>query len=280
MFMKNSNLSTDLSTRIPHIRSIFVILVHFGAKEVTDRALSSLMAGSKQPDHCIVVDHAEIPYKAPMGVHVVRSTKNSGYAAGLLVGIHHAKSLGAKSHDICVLANNDLVFDSAGIEHLAQWWSERFSNTLAGISWGALSLITGRAIITGSSLSSSLLVIPYIHGSCMVLEWGYAMNITFPTDLFMYWEDVALSLRVKRMCGVLERIPFPLAAHSDTPEIVSAEKLYFLVRNGAYVLEHELLFAWRLWWKSMNTLRRMYHALCSGSSHKIVLRALKDATTL
>ncbi len=268
LFTDKPVLSTDLSTIIPQTRSIFAILVHFGAKEVTDRAVHSLMNGSRKPDHCIVINHGDIP----------DSPQNKGYAAGLTEGIRQAAASGAQEHDLIILLNNDCEIEQSGIASLSIWWST-YGNatTLAGTSWGTVSLVTGRADVTHNNLVNDFSHIPYIHGSCIVLEYSLARSLVFPEDFFMYWEDVALSLRAKKMGATLKRISFPFARHNDAIMSPSLSKLYYLVRNGAYVLEHDVAYGWRMHWKMVNTMRYIYHAFQHSGKHRGIARALRDA---
>lgn len=245
--------------------SIFTIIVHFGSRQTTNKAILSLENGSRAPEHCIVIDHGDTP----------NSPLNKGYAAGLVSGIGRAISLGAKKSDLLVFMNNDSIVEYRGIEHLVSWWNMHGGpNILAGHSWGSVSLVTGRAHITGDRYIKSVFHIPYIHGSCMVLEVGLASKLAFPEDFFMYWEDVALSIRAQKSGAKLVRIPFPLIHHNDMATSLSQQKLYYLVRNGAYVLEREIPNMWRLYWCIINTTRRAYHQL---KHHQIISRALFDA---
>lgn len=261
-------LSTELSTKIPHMASIFAIIVHFGHRDVTERALKSLRNAGEAPEECIVIDHGDIS-DAP---------NNKGYAAGLAAGVREAGMKGATKSDILLFVNNDVEFEHHGIQQLKSWWDMYGSpHTIAGPSWGSVSLITGRATITGDQMLLHFFRMPYIHGSCIVMEYGLAALLTFPEEFFMYWEDIALSIRAQKKGARIVRIPFPLIRHNDTSAVVSQEKLYYLVRNGAYVLEREAPWGWTIWWRAINTFRLTYHAFLRSRKHQIITRALTDA---
>lgn len=261
MFTKNSPLSTDLSTRIPQTRSIFLGIVHFGDRGVTDRAISSVKTGSLEPEHVFVVDHGDTS----------SSLSNTGYACGLAEAVEKAGSLGANEHDLLVVMNNDAVVVQDGMRQLNEWWDTHGSSkTIASPSWGSVSLLTGRARITGEKRRSIFSVL-YLHGSCFVMEYGLAKTLSIPTDLFLYWEDVMLGLCHK---GKLARIPFPLIQHADTAMPISEDKLYYLVRNGAYVLERKVALVWRMYWYVINSIRYVYHIL---ANHVVIRQALSDA---
>lgn len=268
MFTDGGSLSTELSTNIPQRPSIFAVIVHFGDQGTTDRAVASLRAGSHTIDHIIVINHGETP----------DSPLNKGYAAGLAEGIRQAAALGAASHDLLLLMNNDVVAERDGIKNLMKWWNGYGeSGVLAGTSWGSVSLITGRAHIVGNEYANNFFCIPYIHGAFIALEYGLASSMVFPEELFMYWEDVALSLRAQKQGARLTHIPFPVVRHNDDKSDTSDQKLYYLVRNGAYVLEHETAYTWRLYWYVVNTARQIYHGYQNSRTHQIIARALTDA---
>ncbi len=268
MFTDKGGLSTELSTNIPQTPSIFAIIVHFGDKAITNRAVASLQSGTRVPNHSIVVDHGDM----------ADSPLNKGYTAGLAEGIRRAAKLGATGHDLVLLMNNDATAEYDGIQRVAQWWTQYGGpSVLAGTTWGSVSLITGRAYILGKEYVNNFFHIPYVHGSCMVLEYSLASNIVFPEEFFMYWEDVALSMRTQKRGVQLAHIPFPVVSHNDEKSPVSIQKLYYLVRNGAYVLERETSYVWRLYWHVMNTIRQTYHRHQDSQSHQIITKALRDA---
>lgn len=244
------------------MRSLFCGIVHFGDTKITDRAVASIQDGSLKPDHTVVIDHGDIP----------SSPSNTGYAGGLAELVEKASLLGAAEHDLVIILNNDAVMVQDGMRQVREWWGAYGSpTTIAAPSWGAVSLLTGRARITGENKRQSMFSIPYLHGACLVMEYGLAKALPFPIDLFLYWEDVALGLR---HTGTLARIPFPFIEHTDTAGPVSENKIYYLVRNGAYVLEREVAPVWRIYWYVVNTIRYVYHAL---ACHWVVAQALRDA---
>lgn len=268
MFTETATLSTELSTRITQKRSIFAIIVHFGSHGVTERAVQSLQEGSFPVKDCIVVDHGD--------TH--NSLVNKGYAAGLAAGIKQAGIRGAAPHDLILLLNNDAQIQKEGVKRLMEWWDLAGSaHTLAGSVWGSVSLITGRATITGEKIPKGFFRIPYVHGSCMALQYALASSLHIPTEFFMYWEDVAMSIQASRQGVSLARIPFSFVVHDDKPAPLSDEKLYYLVRNGAYVLEHDLPSPWNSWWYAVNTGRRLFHSNIPSAPHAIIAKALVDA---
>lgn len=265
MFTNTKSLSTDLSTSIPQGRSIFAIFVHYGPKEITDAAVASLRAGEVQPDHIIVIDHTE-------------ATVNVGYAGGLAEGLRQASALGAKATDICLLLNNDIEFKKDSLQHIVAWWDEQGgSRVLGGAAGGYVSLFSGRAHIASEIKKANPWILPYIHGSCLVGEYSLLSSGILPTSFFLYWEDIVTSMRVSRKAGQLAVIPELHSIHNDAPSSISFLKLYYMVRNGAYVLERYTPVCWRMYWYIVNTLRMAYHAVRNAKKHRIITRALYHA---
>ncbi len=284
MFTTNTRLSTDLSTAIPQEKNLFVVLVHFGESAPTDRLIASLLKGSLVPSYIIIVDHAEQVYLLRIksnAIVYVRPNKNNGYAAGLRAGITHAGSIGVQSTGICVCVNNDIEFGVSDIQNIALWWNAYGSPcTFAGPAMGAVSLITGRSRIYHKNVEASFFSLEYIHGSCMVGQYGLFSKMPFFEHLFMYWEDVAISRSIVAAGGVLAYIPNLQMHHDDTVGALSSKKLYYLVRNGAYALQHNSPYIWRQYWRILNIMRLAYHQVHTGKKHAVVARALRDAQTL
>jgi len=287
MFTNNKILSTDLSTSIPQRRSIFAIFVHFGDISVTNTAITSIIGGTLRPDHIIIVDHTGLqrPAKPDGEVGLWDDTKvsvisepNTGYAAGLASGLILAGRLGAKKQDICLLLNNDISFAKESLGNIAHWWDlNGGQKMIAGAAKGYVSLLSGRAHIMHTEKKIHWWNIPYVHGSCMVGEFGLFSSIFFPTSFFMYWEDVAISINIRKQLGVLAVIPGLGAVHNDNEHVISSAKLFYMVRNGAYVLERFTPPWWRLYWYIMNTIRMMYHFSIQNPRHASIFRGLVDA---
>lgn len=276
MFIKRDAFSTELSTGIPQKRNVFFIFVHFGDPKVTDAAIASAIREGQRADRIIVVDHGGSPYKTAHAVSIVRTKTNKGYAEGLREGMLHVGSLKPSSYDIVVLANNDVVLEKGARRRIIAWWEKNGSNrTLAGASWGYVSLVSGRSHVARNITRRPSWNIPYIHGSCIVMEYEFAQNIAWPTELYMYWEDVVLSMAAVRNGASLRVISGLPVAHNDAVASPSPQKAYYLVRNGAYVLESFASWPWRTYWFLVNSLRWTYHRILP--KHRHIAQALRDA---
>ncbi len=242
-------------------------------------ALLSLAKGSRRPDHIIVIDHADSPYTLPnVSGTLVRPEENTGYVGGMMRGLKEAKRLGASPQDLCFVLNNDASVAKNSIQTLFSWWDMHGNaKTLAGAVWGAVSLWSGRASLMRGALRTRSGALPYIHGSCLVAEFQLFGSLPLPQDLFLYWEDVAMSMAVIQDAGTLAVVPGLRLRHNDKKGPLSDTKLYYLVRNGAYVLQRHPRRFWRVYWRIANMLREVCHALVPGRIHKVAARALRDA---
>ncbi len=271
MFTKKPTLSTDLSTPIPQTTSIIVVVVHFGSPEHTTRLLDSLVSGMRIPDKIVVVNNDSEPYLYKnKHVTCVKPATNRGYIAGLRYGIH---SIDMKKNALLVLMNNDAKVSSNFLATIESWWHKHGgSSVLSGPRMATISCFTGRAHINGNHPLFSL---PYIDGACMVVRPSFFDAISNVEGLFMYWEDVLLSIHAKKVGGEIKEIPHLGFTHPDNTEEVTDQKLYYLVRNGAYILER-LAFPWGLYWIIRNKVRQYWHVVCSGRRHKNIAKALRD----
>lgn len=238
--------------------------------------MNALFVGVTLPDQCIVVDNNPTPLVMnDSRVLCVRPDKNKGYLAGLRYGVHKSVESPAS---ILVLMNNDIVFEQDFLKNITQWWQHNGNNhTLAGPRAGTLSPLSGRAYAHRARV---LFPLQYIDGACMVISRSFFDSISGFEQLFMYWEDVAMSLEARKQLGTLKIIPDLRLQHaSDSIRDVSEEKLYYLVRNGAFVLQRLPAFCGAYWY-IVNIVRLWIHNALPGARHALMARALHDARYL
>jgi GT2 family glycosyltransferase len=290
---------------IPQSKTLYTLVVHFGAPEPTNRLVRTLVKSKKAPDGVIVINHGPqlvMPNYQHSTVQVVQPSRNDGYAAGLTTGLGVLIAKEVKPGDIIVCMNNDVQIDSDTISRLRQWWSKHPERALVGPQAGIVNLFTGRTAITdyptgggarhvrGSPgvagwrrqlpITSYRLPVtnyrlPYIHGSFFAAPFAVLVRVRLPHDYFLYWEDVLFSQRVRRHNLPLYQINNLGIKHRDELQHKTGERLYYLVRNGARFLEEETAWLWRVYWWVGNRLRYLYHRLVGGK--KTVRLALHDA---
>jgi len=268
-------------------RKIFTVIVHYGDADLTRNAVAALRAGSRQPDKIVVVDHGDQPLSsdAILGARIVRPSANDGYGAGLNFGFGTLFVDRPDNDDILVGMNNDIVVTKDSIENLLQWWSDNPEPALVGVmteegsrvvgGGGRIHPITGRAQLVARPLVDSPLT--YVHGAFVTAPWSVMMKVRgFPEHFFMYWEDVSLSLRARKM-GVPLRVATTVRVqhNEDSPSQMPDHKLYYLVRNGALCLTADVPWLYRQWWRLYSRLRLRYHRV--RGKQPIVVEALQDA---
>lgn len=73
----------------------------------------------------------------------------------------------------------------------------------------------------------------YLAGSCMLLDRDVLKRTgLFPEDFFMYWEDVDLSLKFKKLGLQLVSTRKTYVKRKSNPPVRSANALYYSVKNG------------------------------------------------
>ncbi len=264
-----------------HLRRYHIILIHFGRVETTQAAIESLRRSTKKADSIIIIDHAIEPLNMALSQSekVIRPKKNAGYGAGLNVGLGVLFSQSLKPHDIVICMNNDVRVATDTLSELEDWWINHPKPALVGAVYAYINILTGRSTLQKSRQRNlfSWWQLSYIHGSFFAAPFEvFAAVSGVPTQYFLYWEDVALSQRVHLLGYPLVSISKLSIKHNDDAEnVVANDQLYYLVRNGAFFLEHETNFLLRRYWWTINRMRYYYHRFISRKL--IVWQALHDA---
>lgn len=263
---------------IPHTRKYFAVIVHYGDAIPTHRLVADLLASSPHLERIVVVDHARQPltlHQAP-SLQLIRPAQNSGYAGGINLGLGALLAANPNADDVVIMMNNDIKITPETISRVAAWWKKYPKPAIAGNKQGVLHLLTGRTSLSLNQKSGPGQV-KYIHGAFLTAPFPVMMKLQgLPASYFMYWEDVALSVRARQKGILLQVISSLPLQHDDKPKPhYSDDHLYYLVRNGALFLELETSFFWRMFWFVKNRLRLVYHTL--KFSRPVILNALKDA---
>jgi len=262
----------------PQIRKYYVILVHYGNPIQTHKTLASLTNCQLPPDDIIIVDHAQLPYPNQNSIahHLIRPQRNTGYAGGINVGLGTLISRGVSGDDIVVAMNNDVLVYPDTFQELRHWWHTHHTDAILGVINSHINLWTGRAHLQQKAHKTHHL--DYIDGAFLAAPYHVFMKIKgLPDHYFMYWEDALLSRQAHR-----HNIPLRVTSQVRVRHQTSSrcdnqgDKLYYLVRNGAFFLEQETPPPWRLYWWLANRARLIYHAT-RASGKPVVREALFDA---
>ncbi len=256
----------------PQTAKQYVLLVHFGPPETTNHALHALFSGQKAPTEVIVIDHAHQPYSWPKSspVTLLRPHQNSGYGAGVNIGLGCLLKRKLADQDIVIVMNNDVLVNSTALQQLTVP-----ALTLIGIRAGHINWFTGRAELDKEPMD-------YLDGAFLAATWKTWGKLSgMPEEYFLYWEDVALSARARQRGLALVVMPELKVDHQPPHQYQATDdRLYYLVKSGAYFLEREAPLLWRLFWWPKNRLRYLYHRWVSrGPKAPLITRALYDAIT-
>lgn len=261
---------------IPQIRKYFIVTVHYGSAEHTNRLLASIQKNTPLPDKIIVVDHAATsftPAVKNMPLAIIRPGENSGYAGGLNTAAGHLYSSGARGQDILICVNNDVEFPADAMAAVARAYAGKTRLGLWGPRGGTVNLLTGRATV-GTSRTWPWHQ-TYIDGACFVVDLRtFFAAKGMPDQLFMYWEDVEFSRRVRASGHPVAVLPKLKVQHHPASH-PSSDKTYYLVRNGAWYLANQTPLPWRLYWRCANAVRQLVHVSITHQAD--VVWALADA---
>ena len=255
----------------------FVIIVHYGSLSVTKRLISQVINPKNHCEKVIIIDHGpqKFPNSVDKKVLVIHPEKNGGYAAGINLGLGVIASQGALSHDLVTLLNNDLQIESDILNKINNWWRRQLENNphihiLAGANSGHVNFLTGRASLKPWAKGGRAGV--YLDGALLTAPYSTFLKLKgLPEEYFLYWEDVALSFRARAAGIKLAIIPNLNVKNPGSQKPATGDKLYYLVRNGAYFLASQTPPPVRLYWFILNRLRLLFHA------DQTIRQALKDA---
>lgn len=259
---------------IPQKRKTFMVTVHHGDPLPTERLLDGVLGATTSPEHVVVVDHGISPFTYSSDrVTVIRPEKNSGYGAGIQTGLGVLISQRVDPQSIVICINNDTTVLPDALQQFQEFLKTYSGEGLIGNHMGSVDLLTGRATLKSGRIHKRFLSIPYIDGAFFAAPLRVLLDLQVPTHYFLYWEDVLLSMRAYR-----NKIPLLFASLPGFKHIQSSKdspgKIYYLVRNGGIFLESETSFGWRVYWRVLNNVRRIYHKL---KGNKGIAHALADA---
>lgn len=261
---------------IPQTRKYFVVTVHYEREEKTNALLSSIQKNTRQPHKVIIIDHGSTPFTPlvkGLPLTVIRPTENSGYGGGINTAAGHLYGSGAQGEDVIICVNNDIELAGNAIATIANAYQHKPPTGLWGALPATLNLFSGRTVLGGIPFWPWQKL--YIDGACFAVDLQTFFAVKgMPDQLFMYWEDVEFSRRVKASGYTIGVIPHLEIKHHSASGY-SPEKTYYLVRNGAWYLANQTPRAWRIYWNILNTIRRLAHTYITGKTN--VVKALEDA---
>ena len=286
---------------------IAIVIVHYDTVLDTDRCLSSLskIRAEGFDWQVFVVDNgSKVEYKLPSGItkkiSLIRSATNLGFTGGNNLGFKYARD--EYGPDYFLLLNSDttvaddfliklyeklkskrelgvvmpLIYFAPHHEyHSSAYTDKQIGNVVwyAGgvIDWPNLSSF--HQGVDENNRGQFDFVLPksdFASGCCFLVKRQVLELVNgFDDDYFLYFEDVDLSLRIKKMGYEFELVPTAYVWHyngGSSGGVGSDLQNYYLTRN-------RLLFNWRhgSWKIKLTTLRLTMQFL--WSENKILKKA-------
>jgi len=224
---------------------VWAIVVHYGAPSATRRTLDSVRAGTVRPGQLLVVDNQGGWEDEQGDVIVVRPGANLGFAGGAAEGARVAMASGAAW---LWFVNNDAVVAPGCLGALAHAAAGLPDAGMLSplIAYGDGELWYAGGAVDPVSFAVSHLSAPpatpnafdtgYVTGCAMFVRAAALEAAGLPdARLFMYFEDVDLSLRVRQHGWRLLVVPTALVTHDverrDGRRVFSASSVYLTTRN-------------------------------------------------
>lgn len=226
-------------------------------------------------------------YQNELEMHLIINSTNYGYAGGNNRGLEYLQSNDLEG-DLLIL-NPDITLELNTIGHLI----DAKQQTNAGAVMVRTFDDKGAHLYDRIELndfkqnfkysSSHICDSDYAAGSCLLLDRNTINNIgLFDDAYFMYWEEVDLSLRIKKYGRRIISVTNTFITRKTNPYDRSVGSIFYLVRNSfllkkrfqlsnikhCYYLIHLFLFASKqlLLKGSFLSLRNFFRGLWSGIS--------------
>jgi GT2 family glycosyltransferase len=253
-----SPLTADTGPSLPGFPLVVSIVVNYNGIDDTRRCVASLLASGYARQRIVIVDNASpagdgVAIAAELGhqAHVIASAVNLGYGGAANLGIRWALEQGAS---YAWVLNNDTVVDSHCVQRLVDamesapeygMLSPQISAPVGpeaphGIWFTGGSVFLARADVRHSTDElSGVEVVPtqYVTGCAMFLRSTSLKDSgLFQQELFLYWEDVDLSLRMLRAGWEIGVAPSARIFHAIHGSVVSRTVEYYHFRNAVIIL--------------------------------------------
>lgn len=220
-----------MNRKARNTRELAIVVVNYNSHGLLVKNLIPLARHSPETT-IIVVDNFTTDVErrtvtelaATNGWVLVAPDTNLGFGAGMNLGVRQGRELGAK---FFLLINPDASIDR---ENLCKLWEAVQLEPMALISptvlrpdgtvwFGGADLYfqTGRMASTKRRVPGSTERLePWLSGACLMIHlelWDRVKG--FDESYFLYWEDVDLSFRVRRVGGKLLTLPDTHAVHDE-----------------------------------------------------------------
>lgn len=250
---------------------VFVVTVNLDGERETEECVRSLLKQDYKNFEIIIVDNGSRPTsvrylkrKLPK-TRIIETGQNLGFAGGFNTGIRFAKKNGGR---YVAIINNDTATDSNWLKELVKVAEK---NAEVGI-------VCPKVFFYKHNKTLQTVGIEYKKGSSLFQERGYGeidkgqydedkevdaacgvsflINLNLPLSLvlfdeklFLYYEDIDLSLRMKKAGYKILYAYKSSLRHklSVTVNKLPGIKIYYSVRNRLRIVKRYFSFAFFLW---------------------------------
>ncbi len=227
---------------VPVISGISVIIVNYNGRRFLEELFDSLARQTRQADEVILVDNASADGSAPYvqehfpWVRVVALPTNVGFAEGNNVGAEHARG------EYIALLNSDTVVDAHWLAELAQALD---ADAHVGAAVSKIYLAATDSVLDCAGADFNNLGFSWGRGStqrdrhqfdtpmevaaataCAMLLRRSALGgrPLFDRQLFMYYEEFDLSLRIRGQQYAIAYVPTAIVQHKRSQAVKNAAR--------------------------------------------------------
>lgn len=226
---------------------IFIVILHFGSVEVTNKCLHSIFKNKLSFERLIVVDNGGNFETKNKNIVVIKNKKNLGFAGGVNVGIRYAISQKA---DYVLLLNNDTFVNEDFLKPLVDFSAVSKDAGIIGPAikfkkdnrkvydiGGKVSRVFGRTTHeeVRKVLNRKPAQVDYVSGCAMLIKKNVFEKVgLFDERFFLYYEDVDFCIRAKNKGFLTFVIPEVFIEHelSKTVGKVSSLAVYHQTKSG------------------------------------------------
>lgn len=248
-----------------HNKSLFIVIINWNRKDLTLTCLESLQPVTKKRKNISVIvvdnnssdDSVVFLKKQKLAFDLIENKKNLGWAGGHNVGIRHALKKGASA--VFVLANDATV----RLDTITLLEKRLESNKAIGIVGPKIHLMDKKNIIANAGgvimkhryfgydrgmneedkgQYDTPAEVDYVTGAAMLIRRDVFEKVgLFDEKLFLYYEDVDLCFRAKKLGYTSFFEPMALLYHigGATTRFGSALHTYYTTRNHLLFIEKQ-----------------------------------------
>lgn len=284
--------------------TVFIIVLNYNGKRTLSRCLRSIQALEYARKEVVIVDNAstdgsfDIAFDQMPTAHFIRNSENVGFARGVNVGIRYAVDRGA---DFVWLLNSDAFASKDSLGRLISLLRKHDSVGMVSpviyeprkayqrrrrvwFAGGRINWLRFRAEHTRIRSRSHPFETGFLSGCALLIRVSALKKVgLFDERFFLYYEDVDLSLRMKKMGYKTVVSPHASLVHSEESS-QNPDKIYWLVRSGLFFFQKSLPatlqpFFWLSFFvrQSINSFRRRIQP--DDQTLTLVERAFRDFRT-